>query len=124
MDGVPIGRKVDLKSFTDYDNLSSAVDELFRGLLAGTFSILAQFSKILQFLTVKFSYNTVYMFIVGATYDSGDSCQTGLECLIFHIRYILYFYAYANLKILQFFTVKFSFNTVYSRGLCDLGDPC
>ncbi|KAK1367816.1 Auxin-responsive protein [Heracleum sosnowskyi] len=34
MDGVPIGRKVDLKSFTDYDNLSSAVDELFRGLLA------------------------------------------------------------------------------------------
>lgn len=47
MDGVPIGRKVDLKSFTDYDNLSSAVDELFRGLLAGTFCILAQFSKIL-----------------------------------------------------------------------------
>lgn len=37
MDGVPIGRKVDLKSFTDYDNLSSAVDKLFRGLLAGTF---------------------------------------------------------------------------------------
>lgn len=34
MDGVPIGRKVDLKSFTDYDNLSTAVDELFRGLLA------------------------------------------------------------------------------------------
>ncbi|KAL8107211.1 hypothetical protein AgCh_023864 [Apium graveolens] len=34
MDGVPIGRKVDLKSFTDYHNLSSAVDQLFRGLLA------------------------------------------------------------------------------------------
>ncbi|KAL1834616.1 auxin-responsive protein IAA26-like [Daucus carota subsp. sativus] len=34
MDGVPIGRKVDLKSYSDYDNLSSAVDELFRGLLA------------------------------------------------------------------------------------------
>lgn len=51
MDGVPIGRKVDLKSYTDYDNLSSAVDELFRGLLAGTFCILVQFSKIYNYLS-------------------------------------------------------------------------
>lgn len=36
MDGVPIGRKVDLKAHDSYDKLSSAVDELFRGLLAGS----------------------------------------------------------------------------------------
>ncbi|KAF8393451.1 hypothetical protein HHK36_021695 [Tetracentron sinense] len=34
MDGVPIGRKVDLKAYNSYEKLSSAVDELFRGLLA------------------------------------------------------------------------------------------
>ncbi|KAL4387006.1 hypothetical protein GQ457_09G006260 [Hibiscus cannabinus] len=34
MDGVPIGRKVDLKAFDSYEKLSTAVDELFRGLLA------------------------------------------------------------------------------------------
>ncbi|KAE8684306.1 Auxin-responsive protein IAA18 [Hibiscus syriacus] len=34
MDGVPIGRKVDLKSYDGYEKLSTAVDELFRGLLA------------------------------------------------------------------------------------------
>ncbi|EXB74586.1 Auxin-responsive protein IAA26 [Morus notabilis] len=34
MDGVPIGRKVDLKAYDSYQKLSSAVDELFRGLLA------------------------------------------------------------------------------------------
>ncbi|XP_004486788.1 auxin-responsive protein IAA26-like [Cicer arietinum] len=33
MDGVPIGRKVDLNAYDSYKNLSSAVDELFRGLL-------------------------------------------------------------------------------------------
>ncbi|CAI9767166.1 unnamed protein product [Fraxinus pennsylvanica] len=34
MDGVPIGRKVNLKEHDSYENLSSAVDELFRDLLA------------------------------------------------------------------------------------------
>ncbi|KAK4754323.1 hypothetical protein SAY87_002427 [Trapa incisa] len=34
MDGVPIGRKVDLRTFDSYEKLSSAVDQLFRGLLA------------------------------------------------------------------------------------------
>ncbi|GMQ08495.1 hypothetical protein CsSME_00052197 [Camellia sinensis var. sinensis] len=34
MDGVPIGRKVDLKAYDSYEKLSSSVDELFRGLLA------------------------------------------------------------------------------------------
>jgi len=35
MEGVPIGRKVDLKAYDTYEKLSTAVDELFRGLLAG-----------------------------------------------------------------------------------------
>uniref|UniRef100_A0A0A9BRC2 Auxin-responsive protein n=1 Tax=Arundo donax TaxID=35708 RepID=A0A0A9BRC2_ARUDO len=34
MDGVPIGRKLDLRSHDSYDTLSAAVDHLFRGLLA------------------------------------------------------------------------------------------
>ncbi|KAL2338023.1 hypothetical protein Fmac_012469 [Flemingia macrophylla] len=33
MDGVPIGRKVDINAYDSYEQLSSAVDELFRGLL-------------------------------------------------------------------------------------------
>lgn len=33
MDGIPIGRKVDLKAFDHYEKLSSAVKELFQGLL-------------------------------------------------------------------------------------------
>lgn len=37
MDGVPIGRKVDLNAYGSYESLSSAVDALFRGLLAGNF---------------------------------------------------------------------------------------
>uniref|UniRef100_A0A0D9YPL6 Auxin-responsive protein n=1 Tax=Oryza glumipatula TaxID=40148 RepID=A0A0D9YPL6_9ORYZ len=35
MDGVPIGRKIDLNAFDSYEKLSLAVDKLFRGLLAG-----------------------------------------------------------------------------------------
>lgn len=35
MDGVPIGRKVDLIAYDSYEKLSFVVDELFRGLLAG-----------------------------------------------------------------------------------------
>ncbi|KAK7294266.1 hypothetical protein RJT34_17153 [Clitoria ternatea] len=34
MDGVPIGRKVDINAYDSYEKLSSAVDELFRGLLS------------------------------------------------------------------------------------------
>ncbi|GMN40018.1 hypothetical protein TIFTF001_009248 [Ficus carica] len=34
MEGVPIGRKVDLKAFDSYEKLSYAIDALFRGLLA------------------------------------------------------------------------------------------
>ncbi|KAG6418331.1 hypothetical protein SASPL_120534 [Salvia splendens] len=34
MDGIPIGRKVDLIAYDSYEKLSFAVDELFRGLLA------------------------------------------------------------------------------------------
>lgn len=38
MDGVPIGRKVDLTAYGGYAQLSAAVDKLFRGLLAGELS--------------------------------------------------------------------------------------
>ncbi|KAF0933940.1 hypothetical protein E2562_021006 [Oryza meyeriana var. granulata] len=34
MDGIPIGRKIDLNAFDSYEKLSLAVDKLFRGLLA------------------------------------------------------------------------------------------
>lgn len=34
MDGIPIGRKVDLKAYNSYEKLSLAVGELFRGLVA------------------------------------------------------------------------------------------
>lgn len=37
MDGVPIGRKVDLTAYGGYADLSAAVGKLFRGLLAGTY---------------------------------------------------------------------------------------
>lgn len=37
MDGVPIGRKVDLTAYGVYADLSAAVGKLFRGLLAGTY---------------------------------------------------------------------------------------
>jgi auxin-responsive protein IAA len=35
MDGIPIGRKINLKAYDGYNEISSAVDQLFRGLLAG-----------------------------------------------------------------------------------------
>ncbi|KAL6992389.1 hypothetical protein U1Q18_010498 [Sarracenia purpurea var. burkii] len=35
MDGVPIGRKVDLKTYDSYEKLSYVVDGIFRDLLAG-----------------------------------------------------------------------------------------
>jgi hypothetical protein len=35
MDGVPIGRKLDLGGHAGYDTLTAAVDHLFRGLLSG-----------------------------------------------------------------------------------------
>ncbi|CAM8920427.1 unnamed protein product [Rhodiola kirilowii] len=34
MDGIPIGRKLDLNAYDSYEKLSSAVDKLFRGLFA------------------------------------------------------------------------------------------
>ncbi|OAY70310.1 Auxin-responsive protein IAA18 [Ananas comosus] len=33
MDGIPIGRKIDLQAYDSYEKLASAVEELFRGLL-------------------------------------------------------------------------------------------
>jgi auxin-responsive protein IAA len=36
MDGIPIGRKIDLAAYDNYQKLSSAVEELFSGFLEGT----------------------------------------------------------------------------------------
>ena len=33
MEGVPIGRKINLKAYDSYEKLSVAIDSLFRGLL-------------------------------------------------------------------------------------------
>ncbi|KAG6518663.1 auxin-responsive protein IAA16-like isoform X2 [Zingiber officinale] len=41
MDGIPIGRKVDIKAYDSYDKLSLAVDELFQGLMAAQMDPLA-----------------------------------------------------------------------------------
>lgn len=49
MDGLPIGRKVDLKAYNSYEKLSSAVDELFRGLIAGYLHCLFFFFQMISF---------------------------------------------------------------------------
>jgi auxin-responsive protein IAA len=36
MDGIPIGRKINLTAYDSYQKLSSAVEELFRGFIEGT----------------------------------------------------------------------------------------
>jgi len=36
MDGIPIGRKINLTAFDNYQKLSSAVEDLFCGFLEGT----------------------------------------------------------------------------------------
>ena len=38
VDGVPIGRKIDLKAYDSYENLSVALYEMFRGSINGLFS--------------------------------------------------------------------------------------
>lgn len=53
MDGVPIGRKIDLNAFKSYESLSYAIDELFRGLLAGC---------LLNFQLNKLNYEIKYMY--------------------------------------------------------------
>lgn len=45
MDGIPIGRKVDLTAYDSYEKLCSAVKELFKGLLEGTYMFYLYFSK-------------------------------------------------------------------------------
>lgn len=53
MDGIPIGRKIDLNALSSYDELSLSVDKLFRGLLAGTMNgpLLFSCSCYLYFVT-------------------------------------------------------------------------
>lgn len=43
MDGIPIGRKVDLKVYDSYEKLSFAVEDLFLGLFEGTETLGRQF---------------------------------------------------------------------------------
>lgn len=68
MDGVPIGRKIDLNAYDSYEKLSSAVDELFRGLLAG--NLHKNCSSILLFISVLFIwiiqqfFNYIYSFYI------------------------------------------------------------
>lgn len=45
MDGIPIGRKIDLSALGSYDELSLSVDKLFRGLLAAQQDPLAAGAK-------------------------------------------------------------------------------
>lgn len=54
MEGVPIGRKVDLKSYDSYQKLSYAIDQLFRGLLAGNISFK------LTIIIIKFLKNITF----------------------------------------------------------------
>lgn len=56
MDGVPIGRKVDLKSIESYEKLSSAVDELFRGLLVGNKDVPRHCLFSINLLKLYFAY--------------------------------------------------------------------
>jgi len=39
MDGIPIGRKINLSAYNNYQKLSSAVEDLFCGFLEGTSKI-------------------------------------------------------------------------------------
>lgn len=57
MDGVPIGRKVDLNAYNSYEQLSFAVDKLFRGLLAGLKSCSNLFFSSLRVLLVFTEYD-------------------------------------------------------------------
>lgn len=68
MDGVPIGRKIDLNAYDSYEKLSSAVDELFRGLLAGNLhkncsSILLLISVLFIWIIQQF-FNYIYFFYI------------------------------------------------------------
>ncbi|KAL8522483.1 hypothetical protein ACS0TY_012596 [Phlomoides rotata] len=56
MDGIPIGRKVDLKAYDGYEKLSLSVDELFRGLLAAQ----SEGGKVIEGLLGNKEYTLVY----------------------------------------------------------------
>lgn len=58
MNGVPIGRKVDLNAYDSYEKLSTAVDELFRGLLAGLKSLH------ISFFCYVSTFNFIYLHII------------------------------------------------------------
>lgn len=45
MDGIPIGRKVDINAYSSYEKLSSAVDELFKSLIEGNILIQINYNQ-------------------------------------------------------------------------------
>lgn len=69
MDGVPIGRKVDLAAYDSYDKLAVAVVELFRGLLAGKriciFTFLASKSEKKNSFSVSHVFSHSFLFVYG-----------------------------------------------------------
>lgn len=71
MDGVPIGRKVDLSAHAGYDALSATVDHLFRGLLAAQTSGGEQEVVITGILNGRGEYTLVY------EDDEGDQMLVG-----------------------------------------------
>lgn len=72
MDGVPIGRKVDLNAYDSYKNLSSAVDELFRGLLQGNMCSNKHFNlnKVHFDIDIMLYINLFCLYLVLAQRDS------------------------------------------------------
>ena len=77
MDGVPIGRKVDINAYGSYEKLSSVVDELFRGPLAGNIicGLLVQLLCTLLVILITF----VYSFVVDIISLSVEKCFFGNE---------------------------------------------
>jgi len=65
MDGVPIGRKLNINAYDSYEKLSSGVDELFRGLLAGfTLSLLVRWIYSYLLFTQLFSIQKFVSIII------------------------------------------------------------
>jgi hypothetical protein len=72
MDGVPIGRKVDLKTHDNYQKLSSAVDQLFRCLLADGIQNNDEGEKVIPIIGESGEYKLVYEDMEGDKMLVGD----------------------------------------------------
>lgn len=70
MDGVPIGRKVDLNAYNSYEQLSFAVDKLFRGLLAGLNLNLNMFYSSKRLFLLFTEYDLCMLLVIIAQRDT------------------------------------------------------